>query len=379
MLRWIVLVGVALRLLLLPFTMQADARFVGDLVAMHVDARGFVAGTMQDAPLYPPLAYITLDAWQRVVALIVPDVRQLQKDTPSAWASWFEHPQRFAMLFWLKLWVLPFDLLCGVLLLRLTPPPGRPFVALGWFLNPVLIYTTAVHGQFDAVPAFFCVLALLAFQRGGANRALWAGALLGLGAAFKLYPLLLLPPLLLALGRHERLPALAACVIPVALPLIGQVPRYLSAHPFYDTALFSIALPMGVPLPIYALLYLALLLVLWRRILPRLPLERAWLLLLLLFYLQAAFDLHYLTWAMPFALLLAWRWPRTRWPWLLFGVCALLLYLPTWGNFLLPLGVQATALNVLLPVWVVRTAQVGVWLAWAWLAWLLLRASDATQ
>jgi hypothetical protein len=376
--RWFMFVGVVLRLLLMPFTMQSDVRFVGDLVAMHVDAREFVtADPRADLPLYPPLAYWTLYAWQQVVGLVVPDVHSLQKDTPRSWQDWYTHPSRFAMLFLLKLWVLPFDLLAGLLLLRLVAADKRRLIAAAWFLNPVLIYTTAIHGQFDALPVCLCVLGLLALRR---QQFVACGFALGVAAAFKLYALLFLPPLLLLLPSVARLRTLAAFVVPFGLPFVGVLPRYLAGHPYYDAS-FALLRVGDVALPVYALLYVAASVALLRLRTPTIGRQEwraysAFLLLLLLFYLQAPFDLHYWAWALPFVLLL-WADDGRVWrPVALLLLCALILYLRVWPAFLLPLDMATfgRASGVLWPDGVVVLAQAGIFAGYLWLLWLSVRA-----
>lgn len=101
--------------------------------------------------------------------------------------------------------------------------PGRPFDAALVAVSPLV----AVHAftNFDALAVGLATAGLLAFARG---RSTAAGVLLGLGAAAKIYPLLLLlPVLLVGLRRRDPGPALrttlatlltwAAVNVPVAL------------------------------------------------------------------------------------------------------------------------------------------------------------------
>ena len=101
--------------------------------------------------------------------------------------------------------------------------PGRPFDAALVACSPLAL----VHAftNFDALAVAPATAGLLAFARG---RAVLAGVLLGLGAGAKLYPqLLLLPLLLVGLRRRDAAPAVrtalataltwAAVNVPVAL------------------------------------------------------------------------------------------------------------------------------------------------------------------
>ena len=67
--------------------------------------------------------------------------------------------------------------------------------------NPVAIYATYMMAQFDIIPTFFAVLALFLvnFNKNLSDlKKLYLGAfLLGIGASFKIFPLLFVIPLAL--------------------------------------------------------------------------------------------------------------------------------------------------------------------------------------
>ena len=313
----LITLGAVCRLALMPITMQADTRFVGDLVAMHVDARQFVqAQGAVDVALYPPLAYYTLYAYQRLLAPILPDLDQLQKDGTQAQRTWYSDPHRFQKLFWLKLWLLPFDLAVGVLLAGLLRDHRQQIWALAlWCLNPIMIYTTAVHGQFDAVPIFFTVLALWSARR---QQYRWAAAALGLGAAVKLYPLLFVLPLAISVPtRHLRGQVLFIALMIVLLPYAGQLDHYRVAHSYYRFGLAGVVeLAQGQAYYLFGVAYSVLCFALWDHQRGR-DAPWAWLWVLVAFYVQATFDLHYLAWVMPFAVWMAVRVPASRGAWVL--------------------------------------------------------------
>ena len=64
------------------------------------------------------------------------------------------------------------------------------FAAAAWFLNPLVIWASAVHGEVDTLAAFFVLASVFALER---RYAFLAGVFLGLGAFAKLYPLILVP------------------------------------------------------------------------------------------------------------------------------------------------------------------------------------------
>lgn len=59
-----------------------------------------------------------------------------------------------------------------------------------WFLNPLVIWTSSVHGEVDTLAALFVLLAVVALEK---RYAFLVGLFLGLGTFAKLYPLVLVP------------------------------------------------------------------------------------------------------------------------------------------------------------------------------------------
>jgi hypothetical protein len=343
----VLLAGLFLRVLPMPFTMHADPRFVGDLPAMHFDAQAAVRGDVVGeglSPLYPPLAYLTMRAYQIIIGPLLPDLDGFDNTGRDAWRNWFEHPHLFQRLLLLKAWIIPFDLVGGLLLMRLGRSAREAkWLAAYWFLNPVLIYTGYVHGQFDVVPACFSVLALWLLGRG---RALGAALALGVGAAYKTYPLLLLPPLALLAGRDlwGMVRLMAAGVAPwLAGQLLLPSGTLAVSHPFYAGAFVArYDAGYGQVSYLFVIGYTALMWAVWRwrgRWEPGEGVWRVWLVILLGYYVQAAFDLHYLTWAVPMFGLFLLRQPSSRLPTLALVALVPILYLrvPP-GAFLRPLG-----------------------------------------
>lgn len=82
--------------------------------------------------------------------------------------------------------------------------PRRPFDAAMIAAAPAMVFTAYVN--WDLLPVALCTLAVYAWSQRHPG---WAGILIGLGVAAKLYPLFLLGPLLLLCWRHRRLAAFA--------------------------------------------------------------------------------------------------------------------------------------------------------------------------
>lgn len=79
-------------------------------------------------------------------------------------------------------------------------PQDSVALGLGYALNPVSIFVSACHGQFDAIPLLFLVAAILAHTR----RPQLSAASLGLGILSKSWPVLALPSLLWRLDRWSK-------------------------------------------------------------------------------------------------------------------------------------------------------------------------------
>ncbi len=93
-------------------------------------------------------------------------------------------------------------------------------------LGPSFIAISGYHGQIDSIAILPAVAALVVWERGGDDRALWAGVLVGAGGALKTVPLLLLLALLPASRSRREALTVAACA--VAVPLLLVLPFALA-------------------------------------------------------------------------------------------------------------------------------------------------------
>jgi Gpi18-like mannosyltransferase len=93
---------------------------------------------------------------------------------------------------------------------------------LGYALNPVTLIITCWHGQFDAIPALFSLLAL--YWASASPKPVLSALCLAVAIAFKSYPVLLLAPILLTLpGWRERLKYAGLALVPVLVLLLPFV------------------------------------------------------------------------------------------------------------------------------------------------------------
>lgn len=90
----------------------------------------------------------------------------------------------------IKIVITIFDILCGYLIYVIVRKFGydekKATLAFGlWFLCPIVIYTTAVHGMFDNISIFFMLLTLLMMMD---RRYFLAGVMFSLSAFTKYFP-----------------------------------------------------------------------------------------------------------------------------------------------------------------------------------------------
>ncbi len=127
----------------------------------------------------------------------------------------------------LKLPYFAFDFALASLLFRLFQTPKEKFLAFTlWIFNPVNLYATYMMGQFDIIPAFFVVLALFWVAKKpilSFRDAVFVALALGLGGAFKIYPLFLLVPLVSLVNGWKRR---------ILIFMVGFVPYLLIILPF---------------------------------------------------------------------------------------------------------------------------------------------------
>jgi len=249
--RWALggILGVALlfRLLLLPSVPTLST----DLYRYLWDGRLALAGVspyrhpanapevarFRDALVYPRLNHVE---WRT----IYPPGAQLV----FAAVEW----ARPSSVIGMKLVILAADLLTIGLLLGWLKALGRPAVwVLVYAWHPLLVVEFAGSGHLDALVIATTIGALWAAARG---RLLVAGALVGVGALVKLYPLLLLPAIW---GRQRaRVLAIGLGVVAAGYALywregtavLGSLGRYLAEEEFNGTvrAMLELGLaPLG--------------------------------------------------------------------------------------------------------------------------------------
>lgn len=226
-LKW-TLIGLLIRLAFMPFALHGDLVGINKF-AFLLTHRGYIPSARMD---YPPLAYFSIAFFQFLFRPFMSDFGYaLDTGNP----LWGESPHLFRYLFLLKFPYLIFDFGIAFLLLRfLENREKRLMVFKLWMLNPLIIFTSYLHGQFDIMPTFLVALSLYYVWKGKLTVSL---ILLGLGASLKQFPLLFLIPALILLGRTK--------LQKFRLLLWAVVPYLLLTFPYWGAGGFRHVLTTG--------------------------------------------------------------------------------------------------------------------------------------
>lgn len=325
------LIGLILRFIFMPLAMHPDilhiyyhpyflaSRGVGDIYSYQAD---FFKEHRYH--YYAPFTYLFFGSYLYLIRPLLSgfdtfmeDVRRVTDQGGGHSGHYLtglsskEHIFRF--LFLMKLPYLLFDL--GLLGLLVKFSKGiTSNIVKWWALNPVLIYVSCLFGQFDLIPTFFVILAAyLAFK----EKKSLAMISLGLGAGLKSFPLFLILPLAVYLGRDIK--GIIKYTLLGLLPLVATIiPYYFLSEGKVMGAFFSerISGRLGLTgtsgilrLSLFILGYLSLSLSFLkesvrRRLGDLWPVKLSFFILALLF-ITMPISFHYFIWITPFILILS--------------------------------------------------------------------------
>ncbi len=390
--------GLVVRLVLLPITLHSDLYQIYSRSHLAVTTGVWFAWSSQ------LIAQLFHDVWLLLVTPLLPGSDAIWSATagvagvgaqPHDLARFLAYPYLARALVLLKLPYVVADAVVGWLVSRDMPVKQRRWALALWWLNPIVIYTSAVFGRHDSVWVAILLTGALIARQGSR----WAGFVCSaVAAGARFFPVFLLPLYLVAFRRSWRSVVLGGVVVvsmwifidllivvrsgtSPTLTLLGDYPhvRYLVA----------LSLPVGedIPLPIFPLAY-TLFLCWWLTAAPQ-----GW-----TAYQAAAgatlcgvvaltpFHPQYVIWALPFAVPVLAR-QRSGRVLALLQAGLFLLWLTRWGaaattGLFLPLGetfvstlpdpqLVATAL---VPAVVWQPALRAVFAAVTlWIGWLVLR------
>jgi Gpi18-like mannosyltransferase len=199
-------VGLALRFALAPFTSHPY-----DVEVLYVVTNDLLAGLnvyTTNSFTYPPLwAYVEFPALRLASFFASPRLLGVQVSTLSLPVEYWKLPPVITSPLFNVLCKLPLitaDALIGIITYNVVKElRNEKYARLSfilWFFNPLVIYIDSVHGQFDVLPALMTVLSFCLFCR---RKYFASGIAIGLGALFKIYPVLLTPLYLTSIATLE--------------------------------------------------------------------------------------------------------------------------------------------------------------------------------
>ena len=206
--RKVLYLGIGIRVALAFFSAHAGDQFTFAAIAL---GQVYGSGPYAIPNIYPPGWDLILGGIGRFDAYLIPPSQLLFPTAMNTavfnvigpWEPFYFVSPVF--VFSEKLVLIFFDCATG-LLLYLLARNGKiagidpRFVFAFWMFNPLVLWESAVHGDYDVVPTFFVVLSLSFVQ---SRRPGWAGLSLGLSAILKLYALFIIP-LFLILSLRAR-------------------------------------------------------------------------------------------------------------------------------------------------------------------------------
>jgi hypothetical protein len=145
------------------------------------------------------------------------------------------------LLLLLKLPYFAFDIAIAYLLMALFKTERQKILAfVFWIFNPVSLYATYMMGQFDVIPTFFTILCLYLVVKNSAKiesrNLLLEAFLLGVGGAFKIFPLMFLVPL--AALKKNWLDRLKIVAVGIGTYVLSVLP-FIASKGFRQTALLA--------------------------------------------------------------------------------------------------------------------------------------------
>lgn len=236
--------GLIVRVLLMMFTAHPDMTNMG-LAGYLISQKGelftfydHISKLPQSDPLfriygptffnYPPLAYIFPSVF---MALLKPfyNFESLQTFI-TGMDRLFGTPEILRINFLLKVPLLVADLVFAFALLKLLGEKGKSAFKI-WLFNPLTLYASFMMGQFDLLPTALVALSIICAVK---DKKVLSVLLLGIGGAFKMFPLMFLPINILLMEK-DFLKRIKLAIIGV-LPYLAFVAPYALMSPMYRQA-----------------------------------------------------------------------------------------------------------------------------------------------
>ena len=194
------LIGLLLRLAVMPFTVHGDMYFVYQYPHFFSHGELDVYGIKV---YYPPLAVVFFATIQLIYRFISPGFEETIHSLTYLGAEPLESGHIFWTLFLMKLPYLVFDFfLIQICWYMLSETDEKRNFMVFWAVNPVVLYSPFMVGHIDLIPTFFVVLACYFSLKKGKEH--YACLSLSAGALFKVFPIIFLPMVLCISSRNIK-------------------------------------------------------------------------------------------------------------------------------------------------------------------------------
>lgn len=273
--------------------------------------------SLKEEFVYFPLTYF---AWGGYLVLLSPILGQgFNVWLSDASGGYINSVGTFKYIFLLKLPLLAVDLILGLLLVKMVDLSKRKLVAALWLFNPFTLIIIYGFSNVDIFPVVFSVLALMCVLR---NKFILSALLLGIGAGFKAYPIILLPFVFFATQDWLK----RILILVVGLGSVIAVSGYFLRSKYFvestlasglTTRVFSTGIDLGngqiVSLPVLLIAIFLGFLVMSGRFRVK-NIGEYFLVSLLLVLSSINYHIQWLLWVAPFAVLLMVK--NTKYVWL---------------------------------------------------------------
>lgn len=180
---------------------------------------------------YPPLTLLTFGFWTKILKPVLD--RGFLEFVFTHVSAPYEKLTTIWHIFLYKSLYLVFDFgIAWILWESFAKRKDKKLALLLWLFNPVVFYSLAV-GNFDLIPLFFLVLSFYLTEK---KFLLLAATTIGIGAAYKMFPLIFLP-FLMILGKNIR--QQLKILLLGLMPLVLSIVPFLSSSAFRSAVLFS--------------------------------------------------------------------------------------------------------------------------------------------
>ena len=197
------LVGLLIRLILLPFFFQRD------ILSTYQRAAQTVFGGVLGADFQQFVTHIIHSAYLFLIKPLLPDISHLSSIllNTDTWVSWIDFNNNLYVYRILSLFKFPYlvlDIACMLLIMRLAyddDPKKRLIIFKYWAFNPVVIFVIYFFARHDIIGVFITLAALLLAKH---SRKYWSIIVLAFAIAVRFFPIMILPILIFYLARKKR-------------------------------------------------------------------------------------------------------------------------------------------------------------------------------